>query len=308
MPGFFNSGKLNTKSLQSDLLLLLTAIIWGFAFVAQRAGMEHVGPFTFNGVRFALGSLSLLPLLWLRNQKTLKKVTGNLWNKQTLLAGLFAGSALFVAATFQQIGIVYTTAGKAGFITGLYVIFVPIFGIFIRQNTRVNVWIGAVIAATGMYFLSVNEQFRIAFGDVLVLVSAFFFAIHILVIGKFSGRVEAIRLSIIQFAACSIFSLATAGFTEEIILSGILDAAIPILYGGIFSVGIAYTLQVVGQKHAHPSAASIILSLESLFAVVGGWLLLSEQMTARGLFGCGLMLGGMILAQLRFKAGRKTVP
>lgn len=295
---------MNTKSLQSDLLLLLTAIIWGFAFVAQRAGMEHVGPFTFNGVRFALGSLSLLPLLWLRNQKTNTTVTSNLWNKQTLVAGLFAGTALFVAATFQQIGIVYTTAGKAGFITGLYVIFVPIFGIFIRQNTRVNVWIGAVIAATGLYFLSVNEQFRIEFGDALVLVSAFFFAIHILIIGKFSGKVEAIRLSIIQFAACSIFSLAMAGFTEEIILPGILDAAIPILYGGIFSVGIAYTLQVFGQRNAHPSAASIILSLESLFAVVGGWLLLSEQMTARGLFGCGLMLGGMVLAQVKWRRKR----
>ncbi len=288
------------------MLLLLTAIIWGFAFVAQRAGMEHVGPFTFNGVRFALGSLSLLPLLWLRNQKTNTTLTKNLWNKQTLLAGFFAGTALFVAATFQQIGIVYTTAGKAGFITGLYVIFVPIFGIFIRQSTKINVWIGAVIAATGLYFLSVNEQFRIAFGDGLILVSAFFFAIHILIIGKFSSKVEAIRLSIIQFAACSIFSLITAGFTEEIMLAGILDAAIPILYGGIFSVGIAYTLQVVGQKHAHPSAASIILSLESLFAVAGGWLLLSEQMTARGLFGCGLMLGGMILAQVRLKRTRPS--
>jgi drug/metabolite transporter (DMT)-like permease len=291
---------MKSKSLQSDLLLLLTAIIWGFAFVAQRAGMEHVGPFTFNGIRFALGSLSLLPLLYFRKQSNTRQSKSHLWNNQTLLAGLFAGTALFVAATFQQIGIVYTTAGKAGFITGLYVIFVPVFGIFIRQSTRANVWIGAVVAATGLYFLSVNEQFSIEFGDTLVLVSAFFFAIHILVIGRFSSRVEAIRLSIVQFAVCSIFSLSTALITEHIVLSGILEAAIPILYGGIFSVGIAYTLQVVGQKHAHPSAASIILSLESLFAVVGGWLLLSEQMTSRGMFGCGLMLGGMILAQVRF--------
>jgi drug/metabolite transporter (DMT)-like permease len=289
------------KALKSDLLLLLTAIIWGFAFVAQRAGMDHVGPFTFNGIRFGLGSLSLIPLLFFFRQGKTGRPPKAGWNRLTLMTGLFAGAALFVAATFQQIGIVYTTAGKAGFITGLYVIFVPVFGMFVRQRTRPVVWFGALLAATGLYFLSVNENFRIDPGDALVLVSAFFFAFHILIIGRFSFRVSAIRLSIIQFAACSLLSLIAAVFTEEIVMANILDAAIPILYGGIFSVGIAYTLQVVGQKNAHPSAASIILSLESLFAVVGGWLLLNEQMTVRGLSGCGLMLAGMVLAQLRWK-------
>ncbi|MCF8365181.1 MAG: DMT family transporter [Bacteroidales bacterium] len=286
--------------LKSNLLLLLAAIIWGFAFVAQRAGMEHVGPFTFNGVRFALGSISLLPLLYFGNNKKTGRGSKSGWDRQTLLVGLLAGTALFVAATFQQVGIVSTTAGKAGFITGLYVIFVPILGIFIKQKTNLNIWFGAIIAVVGLYFLSINENFGIEYGDRLVLVSAFFFALHILVIGRFSAKVNTIRLSIVQFATCSVLSLTSAGFTEHIVFSGIINAALPIFYGGVFSVGIAYTLQVVGQKHAHPSAASIILSLESLFAVVGGWLILSEKITARGLFGCCLMLGGMVLAQIRW--------
>lgn len=292
---------MESKTLKSDFLLLLAAIIWGFAFVAQRAGMEHVGPFTFNGVRFALGSLSLVPLLYFRKTAGKRSGTHNPFNKLTIKGGLVSGIVLFIAATLQQTGIIYTTAGKAGFITGLYVIFVPIIGIFIRQKTNLNIWLGAMLAAVGLYFLSINQDFVLEFGDSLVLLSAVFFAFHILVIGRFSSMVSAIKLSIIQFATCSILSLVSAFFTEEIILSGIMDAAIPIIYGGVFSVGIAYTLQVVGQKHAHPSSASIILSLESLFAVIGGWLLLSEQMTARGLFGCGLMLAGMVLAQIRWR-------
>jgi len=292
---------LKSKTLQSDLLLLLAAIIWGFAFVAQRAGMEHVGPFTFNGVRFALGSLSLVPLLYFGKLAKTKTEGLRHFSKLTIRGGLISGIVLFVAATLQQTGIIYTTAGKAGFITGLYVIFVPIIGIFIRQKTNLNIWLGALLAAIGLYFLSINDDFSLEFGDSLVLLSAVFFAFHILIIGKFSSIVNAIKLSIIQFATCSVLSLISAGFTEEIILSGILDAAIPIIYGGVCSVGIAYTLQVVGQKNAHPSSASIILSLESLFAVIRGWLILSEQMTTRGLYGCGLMLAGMVLAQIKRK-------
>lgn len=295
-----------SKAIKSELLLLLTAIIWGFAFVAQRAGMEHVGPFTFNAIRFALGSLSLVPWLYVKSKsKNTEPPKG--WNRQTLVAGLVAGAAIFVASSFQQIGIVYTTAGKAGFITGLYVIFVPVFGIFIRQLTRTNVWLGALLAVAGLYFLSIHENFTIQTGDALVLVSAAFFAVHILIIGRFTFRVSAIRLSIIQFGVCSLLSFVIAIFSEEILWPTILDAAIPILYGGLFSVGIAYTLQVIGQKHAHPSAASIILSLESLFAVLGGWMLLGETLTARGWLGCSLMLAGMVLAQLRFNSGRKVM-
>lgn len=296
---------MKSNHLHSNLLLLLAAIIWGFAFVAQRAGMEHVGPFTFNGIRFLLGGLSLLPLLLLPSNRTGNE--GNqapAWNKPALIAGVLAGLVLFTAASFQQVGMIYTTAGKAGFITGLYVILVPVFGMFTGHNTRFSIWSGAIVAVAGLYFLSITDQFTIDPGDAFVLVSAFFFAVHILVIARFSKAVSIIRLSVIQFFTTSVLSLLVALLTEEIILSDVFSAAIPILYGGIFSVGIAYTLQVAGQKHAHPASASIILSLESLFAVVGGWLVLNEQMSARGLFGCVLMLTGMILAQINFS--RKT--
>lgn len=291
-----------SKTLKSNLILLLTAAIWGFAFVAQRAGMEYVGPFTFNGVRFLLGSISLIPLLFLKipGQKT-NPSPASTWDKTTMFGGLLAGLALFIAATFQQIGIVYTTAGKAGFITGLYVILVPVLGMIIKQRTNLNVWAGAVLALAGLYLLSIKADFSIDPGDALVLISAVFFAVHILLIGNYTSRSSAIKLSILQFGVCGIFSLAAALYTEEILLSAVIDAAVPIVYGGIFSVGIAYTLQVVGQRHAQASAASIILSLESLFAVVGGWLLLNEHMSARGLAGCGLMLAGMILAQIKLR-------
>lgn len=290
-----------SKSLTSGAILMLAAIIWGFAFVAQRAGMEHVEPFTFNGIRFLLGCITLLPVLVFRPKNPDRETaTTERWSKDELAGGLLAGLVMFLAVSWQQFGIVHTTAGKAGFITGLYVILVPIVGIFFRQKTAVNVWIGAVIAVIGLYFLSVTENFHLAFGDSLVLVSALFFTFHILIIGKYSTRVSIIRLSVLQFFVCGLLSLVAATATETIEISGIYNAAVPILYGGIFSVGIAYTLQVAGQKHSHPSAASIILSLESLFAVIGGWLILNEHLSARNLLGCALMLTGMILAQISF--------
>ncbi|MFP4469153.1 MAG: DMT family transporter [Bacteroidales bacterium] len=296
---------INNQALKSDLLLLLTAIIWGFAFVAQRAGMEYTGPFTFNGIRFALGSLSLVPLLYLKIPGRRRIQSAAVWDRITVSGGLLAGLALFIAASFQQIGIVYTTAGKAGFITGLYVIMVPVLGMFIRQRTKINVWAGAVLAVIGLNLLSIRENFTIDPGDALVLISAIFFAVHILIIGNYSSRAGAVRLSIVQFALCALLSLIAAVFTEEIRWQPILDAAVPIIYGGVFSVGIAYTLQVAGQRHAHPSAASIILSLESLFAVIGGWLILGEYLSARGMAGCALMLFGMIVSQLNLRKAAK---
>jgi drug/metabolite transporter (DMT)-like permease len=288
-----------SKIRQSEFLLLLTAIIWGFAFVAQRMGMDHVGPFTFNAIRFALGSISLLPVLWiLKSRKRMEQHPDFTFNKSTLWAGLAAGVALFIASSFQQIGIVYTTAGKAGFITGLYIIFVPIFGIFSGNKTEMKVWAGAILATIGLYYLSVSDNFKISPGDMLVLVSAIFFAFHILVISRFANNISALHLSIIQFAVCSLLSFAVAGFTEIFFLSDILKAAIPIIYGGIFSVGIAYTLQVFGQKHTPPAIASIILSFEAVFAAIGGWLILNELLTGRNIMGSVMMLTGMILAQL----------
>jgi len=287
-------------SLKSDAILLVTALIWGFAFVAQRAGMVYVEPFTFNGVRFALGSLSLVPLLVVQRSKSNR--SGNAQpkanNRTALMGGVLAGSVLFVAASLQQIGLVYTTAGKAGFITGLYVVIVPLLGLFLKHRPSVATWIGAVLAAIGLYFLSVTELFTIDPGDFLEILGAFFWAAHVLIIGSFSPRIAAVQLAFMQFAICSLLSLAAAALTETIVLSKIVEAAIPIIYGGFFSVGVAYTLQVVGQKGAQAAHAAIILSLETVFAALGGWLILSETLSTRGLIGCALMFAAMLLSQI----------
>ncbi|MDU4959412.1 MAG: DMT family transporter [Sporomusaceae bacterium] len=291
------------KEVRANLLLLLTAAIWGLAFVAQRVGMEHMGPFTFNGIRFALGSLSLLPLLLYDRWKTgADEVQAN--RQPALLGGILAGAVLFTGASLQQIALVYTTAGKAAFLTSLYLILVPLLGLCCRQVISGSTWAGALFAAGGVYFLSVTEELTIAYGDALALIGAIFWGLHILLIGYYSQRVNVLRLSCIQFIVCALLSLGVALAFEEITLTGIYGAAIPILYGGIASVGIAYTLQVVGQKNAKPAHAAIILSMETIFAAVGGWLLLQEDIGPRGLLGCALLLTGMLLPQL--EQARKT--
>ncbi|MBL0715251.1 MAG: DMT family transporter [Desulfosarcina sp.] len=291
---------MNTRTARADVLLLLTAIIWGFAFVAQRVGMEFVGPFTFNGVRFALGSLSLVPLLFVLNRRApqARRVLPATGLKTLLSGGGLAGLFLFAGASLQQVGLVYTTAGNAGFITGLYVVIVPIMGLALRQSTTTGTWLGALLAAAGLYFLSITEQFTIAWGDLLEVIGAFFWAAHVLIIGRLSPRMDALKLAITQFAVCAVLSLVTALAIETITWEGLRQAAIPILYGGLGSVGVAYTLQVVAQKDAPPAHAAIFLSMEAVFAAWGGWLLLREVLTARAVFGCGLMLAGMLLSQL----------
>lgn len=300
---------MNKGTLKADTLLLLTAAIWGFAFVAQRVGMEHIGPFLFNAIRFALGSLSLLPLIYLGMGNGRSESTPPIpISKGARIAGsLLAGSVLFGGASLQQIGIVYTTAGKAGFITGLYVILVPIIGLKWGRKASTGTWIGALLAVTGLYLLSVTEKFTIDKGDLLVLMSAFMWAAHVLWISWLSPRMNPLILASSQFAICSIFSLLAASALEPIILGSILAAAVPILYGGLCSVGIAYTLQVVAQRDAHPAHASILLSMEGAFAVLGGWLILNETLSLRGLAGCGFMLAGMVLSQLwtNFPSGRE---
>jgi len=300
---------INSQSLKYDTLLLFTSIIWGFAFVAQRAGMSYVGPFTFNAVRFALGSMVILPII-LRNQKTETVITQKspprVSFKMIILGGSLAGFLLFSGASLQQVGLVYTTAGKAGFITGLYVVIVPIMGLFFQQRTNIGTWIGAFFAATGLYFLSVTEQLTISFGDFLELAGAFFWAAHVLTIGWLSPRIDSFKLAFFQYMACSISSLIAAVIFEVITLSGIYLAAIPILYGGVISVGAAYTLQVVAQQKVKPAHAAIILSLEAIFAAIGGWLILGEVLTSRGILGCMLMLSGMFLSQLWGILGKFT--
>ena len=288
------------RTARADILLLLTATIWGFAFVAQRVGMAYVGPFTFNGVRFALGSLSLVPLLFVldRRPSEARRMLPPTTAKTLLAGGSLAGLFLFAGASLQQVGLVYTTAGNAGFITGLYVVIVPIMGLVLGQRTHTGTWLGAFLAAAGLYFLSITAELTIAWGDLLELIGAFFWAAHVLIIGRLSPRMDALKLAITQFAACSLLSLITAVAIETITWEGLRQAAIPILYGGLGSVGVAYTLQVVAQKDAPPAHAAIFLSMEAVFAAFGGWLLLSENLTSRGLLGCGLMLAGMLLSQL----------
>lgn len=288
------------RTLKSDALLMLTATIWGFAFVAQRVGMDYVGPFTFNGVRFALGSLSLIPLVLLkrRHPSAPAALVPPAGRKTVLWGGALAGVALFMGASLQQVGLVYTTAGNAGFITGLYVVIVPLLGLFWKQRPDLGTWVGAVLAAAGLYLLSVTAAFRIAYGDLLVLLGAFFWAFHVLIIGWLSPRIESVLLACIQFAVCSALSLITAAALETTTPTSLMAAALPILYGGLLSVGVAYTLQVVAQRDARPAHAAIILSLESVFAALGGWLLLGEVLSGRALLGCGLMLAGMLLSQL----------
>ena len=290
--------KINT--LKSDALLLLTSAIWGFAFVAQRVGMDYVGPFLFNGVRFALGSLVLLPLV-LRNGIHRRQGAANL--PRTVTKTLVFGSALlgisiFTAASLQQVGLVYTTAGNAGFITGLYVVIVPILGLFWGQLPNIGIWIGALLAAIGLYLLSVTHELAISYGDLLELIGAFLWAIQILIVGWLSPKADPLKLAFVEFSVCSFLSLVTAFIAEKIVLQSLIQAAIPILYGGVLSVGVAFTLQLVAQRNAHPAHAAIIFSLESVFAALGGWLVLNETIRLRGLAGCALMLSGMLLSQL----------
>lgn len=292
---------MKSKEIRSVFILLLTAAIWGFAFVAQRVGMEHMGAFTFNGIRFALGSISLLPVIYFFGRKSdsdnhdEEKIDADF--KTTLKAGMIAGTILFIAASLQQFGLIYTTAAKAGFITSLYIVLVPILGIFLKQKTHYTTWIGAIVAVIGLYFLSINENFTIEFGDFLEIIGAFFWAAHIQVIGKFVEKIDAIKLSSVQFATCSLLSLITAFIFEDVNLSGISNALVPLLYGGIMSAGVAYTLQAVGQKFAKPSHAAIALSMEAVFAAIGGILLLSETLPLKGYLGSALMLAGMLITQ-----------
>ncbi len=284
----------STAKLRSNILLLITAAIWGFAFVFQRTGMEHVGPFTFNAARFALGTLSLLPVWWWFSFKSKEKTSTNV-----LYYGTIAGLFLFMGSTFQQVGIQYTTAGKAGFITGLYIVIVPIIGLFFRQYTRKETWIGCALALAGLYLLSVTDDLTLEYGDTLIVISALFWAGHVLIIAKFSPKVSPITLSVVQFSVCALLSLIAALFTETIVTHNIFLAGESILFTGLLSVGVAYTLQVVAQQDAHPAHAAIILSLEALFAAIGGWLLLNEVLSFKAQIGCALMLAGMVISQIK---------
>jgi drug/metabolite transporter (DMT)-like permease len=322
---------MNRNALRADILLLLTAGIWGFGFVAQRSGMEYVGPFGFNGVRFILGSLSLLPLILLKRKAAGLNRPSKDSVKKFCLFSLAAGGCLFFAVILQQFGLLFTTAGNAGFITGLYVVLTPIFGIFLGKKTGPATWLGSVFTIIGLYFLCAAGDFNaINPGDIITVVSAVFWACHVLLIDRLVRDIDPVLLSSGQFAVCGILALAGAFLAEPYIIPlvdqinpALLDtgtfawlpfptllaglsariitfpagALIPILYGGLGSVGIAYTLQAVAQRDAPPAHATIILCFEGCFAALGGTLLLAEKIGRWTLLGFILMFTGMLITQ-----------
>ncbi len=288
---------MNLRHYRADALMLLTAIIWGSTFVAQRLGMDHIGPFLYTGLRFLVGAIAVAPLIWLL-RKPARLGTPSRVSKPMLLGSLALGCVLTLGINLQQIGLMFTTVTNSGFITGLYVILVPVFGLFIGMRTHKGTWAGALLALVGMVLLSVGPGFQVASGDWLQLVGAACWAIHVLMVGALASRYDPILVSFVQFMVCAVVSLILALIFEPIHLPMIQQALPAILYGGVLAVGVAFTLQVVAQKDAITSHAAIILSLEAVFAALAGWLILGETLSPRGLFGCALMLGGMLLAQL----------
>lgn len=299
---------MKNTSLKSPLLLLLTAVIWGTAFVAQSVGMDYVGGFTFNCTRSLIGSAFLVPCIlfldWLKKREgddseAPRGPEADRAGRRTLvLGGIACGVVLFVASNLQQFGIKYTTVGKAGFITALYIVLVPILGIFLKKRVSARVWISVALAVAGLYLLCITEGFSIGKGDFLVLLCALAFAAHILVIDYFSPRTDGVRMSCIQFLVCGLLSGVFMLIFEKPVPAEILRAWVPVLYAGVMSCGVAYTLQIIGQKGADPTVASLILSLESVVSVLAGWAILGQSLSGRELFGCVLMFGAIILAQL----------
>ena len=279
-------------------LLFLAAIIWGVAFVAQSVGMDYVGPFTFNCVRTLIGGLVLIPCIVFLNRGKVKKKTDFTEKKRLLLGGICCGVALTTGSTLQQFGIMYTTVGKAGFITAFYIIIVPILGLFLGKKCGLSVWISVVIALAGLYFLCITDGFSIGKGDIYVFLGAIAFSIHILVIDYFTQFNDGVKMSCIQFFVCGILCFVPMMLFEHPEISMILLAWKPILYAGVMSCGVAYTLQIVGQKNMNPTVASLILSLESVTSVIAGFLVLHQNLSHRELIGCGLMFVAIVLAQL----------
>lgn len=288
------------KQIKASACLLATAIIWGLGIVIQKDGMGSIGPFLYSALRMLIGSVTLYVML-LVNDKLHGKVSVDKTSqpdKTLYIGGIVTGILMFFAANLQQIGLVYTNAGKTAFITALYMLLVPIIGILLKHKTNINNWIGAVIGAVGLYFLCVTTQFTIATGDIIVFIGSFCWASHILAVNHFVQKVDVIRLMCIQLIVSGIMSLAAAVFTEEIILVDILSCVPGLLYTGIVSTALACALQGIGQKYAHPTTASILLSTESLFATICGFIFLNEVMNGRELIGCILMLLAVILSQL----------
>ncbi|NLZ82862.1 MAG: DMT family transporter [Clostridiales bacterium] len=300
-----------SKQITSSLLLALTALIWGASFVAQSVGMEHVGPFTFNSVRSILGGIVLIPVIIFQSKKNRlqhpSKEEQTKSRKTLLVGGISCGIALAIASTIQQIGISYTTVGKAGFITALYIVIVPIMGLFLKKKVHFIIWLSVLLATIGLYLISITEGLTIGKGDFLILLCAICFSVHILIIDHYSPKVDGVKLSCIQFFVAGILCGIPMFALESPDITGIIDAAAPIMYSGIMSSGVGYTLQIIGQRHVKPVLASLILSMEAVFAAISGWLILGETLTARELLGCVFVFAAILLAQMPdYLKGRKS--
>ena len=298
--------------LKNSLILLLTATIWGIAFVAQSEGGDAVGAFTFNSTRSLIGSLVLIPVIFLLNKINPKdnnsesgissgnSSSGNIFsrNRTLILGGISCGICFFLASNFQQLGIMYTSVGKAGFITACYIVIVPILGLFMKKKCSPFIWAAVAMALVGLYLLCITDGFSIGKGDILVLICAFLFSLHILIIDYFSPKVDGVKMSCIQFFVCGVLSAIPALIFEHPQLSAFHGAWGAILYAGVMSCGVAYTLQIVGQKNMDPTVASLILSLESCISVLAGWIILGQKLSMREIIGCVVMFAAIVLAQL----------
>lgn len=301
---------MNKYTLRQSMLLLLTAAIWGVAFVAQSVGMDYVGPFTFNTVRSLLGGIVLIPCIVLlkRINAGSKDTAGAAEHasgdpagqrKVLLTGGVACGALLCIASNLQQFGIMYTSVGKSGFITAMYIVLVPVLGIFLKKKAGIKIWCSVAIAVGGLYLLCMTDSgFSIQKGDLLLVLGAVIFSFHILTIDYFSPKVDGVKMSCIQFFTCGILSMVCMFLFEQPQIGAIFQAWMPIVYAGVLSCGVAYTLQIVGQKGMNPTVASLILSMESVISVIAGWLILHQKLSGRELLGCVLMFAAIILVQL----------
>ncbi len=302
--------------MQSNILLLFTALIWGSSFVAQKSGMDYIEPFTFNGIRMLIGGLVLIPVILLMDRKKTPDKDAQPVSaeekakakKEMITGGICCGLAIFAASSLQQFGVSYTTAGKAGFITTLYVVIVPIISVLLRKRVRPIMWLCVVLGAVGLYLLCMtDDSFKLSFGDTLVLLCAVAFAVHIMVVDHFAAKIDGTKLSCIQFLTSGVLGLIGMAIFESPDINAILDCWLPILYAGVLSCGLGYTFQVIAQKYAEPTVASLLMSLESVFAVISGAILLHETMSIRELTGCAVIFAAVIISQIPEKKKKEGV-
>jgi drug/metabolite transporter (DMT)-like permease len=288
------------QHLRANLLMLIAAMIWGSAFVAQRLSLDAIGPFLFTGLRFLLGALIVLTLIVCVRRPALAELSRREPGgaRELLGAGALLGVVLAASISLQQIGLQYTKVANAGFISSLYVVIVPLLGVLFRHRTGIATWLGASLAAVGMYFLSVDEHFSMLYGDWYQLAGALVISVQMMLVGRFALRHDTLMLALVQFVTCGVTCLAVGLAVEPVSLAVIARAAPTIAYGGALSVGVAYTIQVVAQKYAAPSHAAVIFSMEGVFAALAGWLVLGETLSTRAMFGCALMLAGLIVCQV----------